>query len=89
MKIDLEGLSKRIPGTGDFISLDPTKCNNCERCLVICIMNLWRKKEGKIYIVDDYQSKCLECAACFQVCDAGAISFNYPAGGTGIVIEKG
>ena len=89
MKIELEGLSKRIPGTGNFISLDITKCNNCERCLVICIMNLWRKKEGKIYIVDEYQSKCLECAACFQVCDAGAISFNYPSGGTGIVIEKG
>jgi ferredoxin-like protein FixX len=89
MKIELEGLSKRIPGTGNFISLDTAKCNNCERCLVICIMNLWRKKEGKIYIVDDYQSKCLECAACFQVCDAGAIKFNYPQGGTGIIIQKG
>ena len=52
-------------------------------------MNLWRKKEGKIHIVDDYQSKCLECAACFQVCDAGAIKFNYPQGGTGIIIQKG
>ncbi|MFX0029537.1 MAG: 4Fe-4S dicluster domain-containing protein [Candidatus Hermodarchaeota archaeon] len=89
MKIDLEGLSKRIPGTGNFISIDATKCNNCDRCLVICIMSLWRRKEGKIYLMDDYQSKCLECAACFQVCDAGAIQFTYPAGGTGIVIEKG
>ena len=89
MKIDLEGLSERIPGTGNFISLDTTKCNNCDRCIVICIMNLWRKKEGKIYIVDDYQSNCLECAACFQVCDAGAIKFRYPRGGTGIIIQKG
>ena len=89
MKIDLEDLSKRIPGTGNFISIDNTKCNNCDRCLIICVMNLWQKREGKISIVDDYQSKCLECAACFQVCDAGAIQFNFPAGGTGIVIEKG
>lgn len=89
MNIELEELTKRIPGTGDFISIDNSKCNNCERCLVICVMNLWRKKEGKIYIVDDYQSKCLECAACYQVCDAGAIKFQYPTGGTGIVIEKG
>ncbi|MFX1374714.1 MAG: 4Fe-4S dicluster domain-containing protein [Promethearchaeota archaeon] len=89
MKIDIKSLSKRISGTGDFISIDTSKCNNCDRCLVICIMNLWRKKEGKIYIVEDYQSKCLECAACFQICEAGAIKFNYPPGGTGIVIEKG
>ncbi|MFX1323537.1 MAG: 4Fe-4S dicluster domain-containing protein, partial [Promethearchaeota archaeon] len=68
---------------------DNTICNNCERCVIICIMNLWRKREGKIYLSNDYTTKCLECAACFQVCDAGAITFNYPAGGTGIVIEKG
>jgi len=89
MNIKLDGLTKRIPGTGDFISIDYNKCNNCERCLIICIMNLWRKKDGIIRIVDDYQSKCLECAACYQVCDSGAIQFQYPAGGTGIVIEKG
>lgn len=89
MKIELEGLTKRIAGTGDFISVDQEKCNKCDRCLIICIMNLWRKKENRIYIVDDYQTKCLECGACYQVCDPGAISFRYPAGGTGIVYEKG
>jgi len=89
MNIELEGLTKRIPGTGNFITIDYDKCNNCERCLIICIMNLWEKNEGKINIVDDYQSKCLECAACYQVCEARAINFQYPNGGTGIVIEKG
>ncbi len=89
MKIDIENLTKRIPGTGDFISIDNDKCNNCVRCLIICIMNLWRKKDGKVYIIDDYKSKCVECASCFQVCEAGAIKFKYPAGGTGIVFEKG
>jgi len=89
MKIELEGLTKRILGTGDFISINYDKCTRCERCLFICVMNLWRKKDGKIYIVDDYQSKCLECAACFQVCEADAINFKYPIGGTGIVFEKG
>ena len=89
MKIELEGLTKRVPGTGDFITIDYAKCNKCECCLIICVMNLWRKEEGKIYIVDDYQSKCLECAACYQICDAGAIKFQYPNGGAGIVIEKG
>ena len=89
MKIEIEGLTKRIAGTGDFISVDNDKCNNCEQCLIVCIMNLWRKKDDKIYIIDDYQSKCQECAACYQVCNAGAINFQYPAGGTGVVYEKG
>lgn len=89
MNIELDGLTKRIPGTGDFISIDQNKCNNCKRCLTICIMNLWKIKEGIVNVVEGYQSKCLECAACYQVCESGAIQFHYPAGGTGIVIEKG
>jgi len=89
MNSELESLTNRILGTGNFISIDLNKCNNCDRCLVICVMNLWRKREGTIYIIDDYQLKCLECAACYQICDAGAIRFQYPKGGTGIVIEKG
>ncbi len=86
---NLEGLTKRIPGTGDFISIDIDKCNGCERCIIICMKALWKKKGSKIYLVDDYQTKCLECAACYQVCDANAIKFQYPVGGTGIVIEQG
>ncbi|MFW9818068.1 MAG: 4Fe-4S dicluster domain-containing protein [Candidatus Thorarchaeota archaeon] len=89
MNINIDVLTKRIPDTGNFISINRDKCNNCGRCLVICVMNLWHKKEGTIYILDDYRLKCLECAACYQVCDAGAIEFQYPKGGTGIVIEKG
>ena len=86
---DLESLTKRIPGTGDFISIDTDKCNRCGRCIVVCIKNLWKKKDGLIYITEDYQEKCLECAACYQACDAGAIYFQYPAGGTGVVYEQG
>jgi ferredoxin like protein len=89
MKIEIEGLTKRVAGTGDFISVDNDKCNKCGQCLIVCIMNLWRKRDDKVYIIEDYQSKCQECGACYQVCDAGAISFQYPAGGTGVVYEKG
>ncbi|MFX1328359.1 MAG: 4Fe-4S dicluster domain-containing protein [Promethearchaeota archaeon] len=89
MKIEMDNLNKRISGTGDFISIDYDKCNNCERCIVLCVMNLWRKRNGKIYLLEDYKSKCLECAACFQVCETGAITFKYPIGGTGTVFEQG
>jgi len=86
---DIDGLVNRIPGTGDFISINVDKCNGCGRCLIICMKGLWKKKDGKIYLVDDYTTKCMECAACYQVCDPNAIDFHYPAGGTGVVIEQG
>ncbi len=89
MKIELDGISKHIGGTGDFISIDNEKCNLCGMCLKICVVNLWKKREGKVYIADDYREKCLECGSCYMVCEPGAISFEYPAGGTGVVYEQG
>jgi ferredoxin-like protein FixX len=89
MNIDYKKLVKRIPGTGHFISIDNEKCTHCDRCLIICVMNLWKKRDNKVYIIEDYTSYCLECGACAQVCESGAISFRFPAGGTGIVIEQG
>ena len=89
MNIDHKKLVNRISGTGDFISIDNTKCTLCERCLIICVMNLWKKHDGTIYIVEDYASQCLECGACAQVCESDAIEFRFPAGGSGIVIEQG
>ena len=86
---DLESISTHVGDTGDFISIDNEKCNNCGRCLVICIKNLWKKKDGKVYIVDDYKTRCVECGSFGQVCEPGAIDFSYPAGGTGVVYEKG
>jgi ferredoxin like protein len=89
MNVQINSLVKRIPGTGDFISIDQKKCTMCERCLIVCVANLWKKKKDSVYLVDDYTSKCLECGACYQVCESGAIDFRYPRGGTGIVFQKG
>jgi NAD-dependent dihydropyrimidine dehydrogenase PreA subunit len=89
MQIDHEKLIPRISGTGDFIGVDTGKCTLCGRCLVICVMSLWKRRGDTVYLADDYASKCVECAACYQVCEAGAIKFHYPAGGTGIVCKKG
>ena len=88
-KINVNELVTRVPVTKDFISVNPDKCTMCERCLIVCVMNLWKKKDGKAYIVDDYKSRCIECGACYQVCEPGAISFIYPPGGQGIVFEQG
>lgn len=89
MNIELEGLSRHIPGTDNFISIDVSKCNGCNKCAIICIVNLWKIKEGVASIKSYYKDKCLECGSCAQVCEPGAITFKYPAGGTGIVFEHG
>ena len=82
-------LTKHIPSAIDFISIDQNKCNRCGQCIMVCVTNLWRKIDDVISISEDYKEKCLECAACYQVCDADAIIFRYPLGGTGIIFERG
>lgn len=89
MKNEVNDLLERIPGTGDFITVDQSRCTGCGRCILICIMNLWRIRGGLASIVEDYQDKCLECGSCYQVCESDAISFQYPAGGTGIIYKQG
>lgn len=83
------GLTKHIPTTSEFITINQNKCNRCGNCILVCVGNLWRKIDDKISISEDYKEKCLECAACYQVCEADAIKFHYPSGGTGIIYEKG
>lgn len=87
--MNFNDLTKHISGSVDYISIDQNKCNRCGQCILVCIVNLWRKIDNIISISEDYKEKCLECAACYQVCEADAIEFHYPSGGTGIVFEKG
>ena len=57
MKIEIDGLTKHIPGTGDFISIDISKCNNCGNCILVCLVNLWGRKDNRIYISENYKEK--------------------------------
>lgn len=89
MRANIDSLVTRVSGSTDFIKLDSAKCNMCGRCLVVCTMGLWKKKANKAYIADDYKSRCVECGACYQVCEVDAIDFHYPSGGKGVVYERG
>lgn len=89
MKIELKDLSQHVGETGDFIKLNVEKCIGCGQCALVCVMNLWLLRGGKAQLKGEYKEKCLECAACYSVCDIGAIDFSYPAGGTGVVYLKG
>ncbi len=79
--------SKRYPGvqwiegTGDFIKANPEKCTGCGNCVKVCLGSCWEisKKKARVKSLDE----CMECAACWYVCEEGAVEFSWPKGGTG------
>ena len=73
---------------GEFITYDQSKCNGCGACALVCSANLWAVKD-KAKLSPRYQELCLECAACYAVCENNAIDFRYPNGGAGIIIKHG
>ena len=89
MNIDLKNLVKRVGDTGDFIEYESDKCDGCGRCAGVCSMGLWSVGGGKAKLSPRYRELCLECAACWEICEREAIDFWYPKGGTGVVIEYG
>ena len=93
LKWKVQDLVYRAEGadTGDFITYDDQKCTGCGECALVCAANMWTVfKDGeKARLSSKYREFCLECAACYAVCEQDAIDFRYPNGGTGIVIQHG
>lgn len=59
------------------------------RSVRVCVARLWSLDGDRAALAQDHKERCLECGACDQVCDARAITFRYPPGGTGVVYEQG
>lgn len=76
---------------GDFITYTESKCNGCGDCVLACTVNLWSLPTGakKAKLSNKYKEVCMECAACYAMCDKDAIDFRYPNGGAGIIIKHG
>lgn len=76
---------------GEFINFDENKCDGCGECALVCTANLWAKPNGskKAKLSSKYKEMCMECAACYAVCEKEAIDFRYPNGGSGIYIKHG
>ncbi len=79
---------KNIPPE-EFLKVVAAKCNGCGKCAIVCPSILWKMHQGKAQLVEDFKQKCLECGACWQVCDPLAISFDFPKGGFGIIVKYG
>ncbi len=77
------------PAKGHHIVHDEDSCTACGNCLTVCSMNLWQTRNGSIRLAPDYRSYCLECASCYNVCEAEAIAFTFPEAGYGVVYAHG
>lgn len=72
------------------ITVDSSACRSCttKACVSACPANLFTPTaDGGILF--SYE-QCFECGTCYQVCDTeGAITWDYPDGGYGVVFRKG
>jgi ferredoxin like protein len=70
------------------IVVDGDRCNGCSTrdCVVACPANLFvPTSDGGILF--NYE-QCFECGTCYMVCNTeGAISWQYPEGGHGVVFR--
>ena len=90
MDFEVSKLVFRAPGDcGDFISYHEASCDGCGLCEKVCAAGLWSVKDGKARLAPRYRERCLECAACWEICAREAIDFSYPCGGSGVSIRYG
>ncbi len=84
LAVDRFALVEVIPSGRDFVFLDAERCTGCGNCVAICPMDLWRMRGGRAELAEGYREVCVECGSCFIACEAGAVDFTYPPGGTGV-----
>jgi ferredoxin like protein len=71
------------------IVVDSAVCTDCSTrdCIVACPARLFvPTSDGGILF--NYE-QCFECGTCYMVCNReGAITWNYPVGGFGVVFKR-
>ena len=56
-----------------IIEVDTERCNRCGICVDMCPMDVYRRRNGKVYIA--YQDDCCNCMACLNICAVDAVVF--------------
>ena len=71
------------------ITVDTDVCRDCStrECIVACPANLFvPTSDGGILF--NYE-QCFECGTCYLICNKeGAITWDYPEGGHGVVFKR-
>ncbi len=67
------------------IRLERERCQGCSHraCTFACPARCYTYSEEREQVDFAYEA-CLECGTCLLVCDRGALSWGYPAGGYGV-----
>jgi ferredoxin like protein len=71
------------------ILVDQEICDKCPHkiCTLMCPVENY-KLEDNNKVIFSWEG-CLECGTCKYVCDQGAVTWNYPRGGFGIIYKCG
>lgn len=80
-------MSRWVRAAEECIKVDRATCTGCGCCLIICGGDVFEMRDGKACAA--HVTDCLECGNCEIACPAGAITFEVPPGGTGIIYECG
>lgn len=77
-------VSYRIDGE-PHIRVDHAKCATCadRACTFACPARCYEWNQGRDRL-DFAHEACLECGTCLLVCQAGALTWDYPRGGCGV-----
>ena len=71
-------------GNGDTLTLAQKLCNGCGRCLEVCPHEVLAMADGKARITD--RAACIECGACANNCEPGALTVRAGGGCASAVI---
>lgn len=70
------------------IRINQTACQGClhKSCTFSCPARCyqWNRERNRI---DFAYEPCLECGTCLLICDQGALEWNYPRGGFGVLFR--
>lgn len=66
------------------LELDQSKCNGCQKCIEVCPHAVFAIENKRAVIVD--LDACMECGACAQNCEPGAIQVQSGVGCASAII---
>ena len=70
---------------GLTLKLDRELCNGCGRCIEVCPHEVFVMEDAKARIAD--RASCMECGACANNCEPGAITVRAGVGCATAVIS--